>query len=306
MKISPPVIKALSEWGAVKEHEQLKHYTTYRTGGPADLLVLPRDIEAVSHIIGMVRDEKLPLTVIGGGSNLLVGDRGIEGIVLRLCEDDSRRAAMSVLGDGTIYTDAAASKERFIDFAVDSGFSGIEFMAGIPGCIGGGIIMNAGTFMGNFADVVKDVDVVDGKGNRRVIAIDRSMAAYRHMNIGEDVYVTGARFRLPAAEDRAAVRKKVDDILADRKMKHPLDYPSAGSVFKNPKGHSSWKLINDAGLKGKSVGGACVSDLHTNFIINKNNATSLDIRDLINLVRETVYDKFRIDLEPEVKMIGMF
>jgi UDP-N-acetylmuramate dehydrogenase len=306
MKISLQAINALSEWGSVKEIEPLKSYTTYRTGGPADLLVLPRDNEAVPRIIGIIREERLPLTVIGGGSNLLVGDRGIEGVVLRLCEDDSRHASLSILDDGTVYTDAAASKEHFINFAIESGFSGIEFMAGIPGCIGGGIIMNAGTFMGNFVDILENIDVVDGSGARRVIAIDKTMASYRHLNIGEDVYVTGARFRLPAAEDRAAVRKKVDEILADRKKKHPLDYPSAGSVFKNPEGHSSWKLINDAGLKGKTVGGACVSDLHTNFIINVNNATSRDIRDLIQLVRETVYDKFRIELEPEVKMIGKF
>ncbi len=306
MKISRPLINALSEWGTVKEREPLKNYTTYRTGGPADLLVVPRDNESVPHIIGIIREENLPLAVIGGGSNLLVGDRGIEGIVLRLCEDDSRRSALSVLDDGTVYADAAVSKERFIDFAVESGFAGIEFMAGIPGCIGGGVIMNAGTFMGNFVDVLSDIDVVDGSGTRRVIAIDKTMASYRHLNIGEDVYILGARFRLPAAEDGAAVRKKVDEILADRRSKHPLDYPSAGSVFKNPEGHSSWKLINDAGLKGASVGGARVSDLHTNFIINVNNATSRDIRDLINLVRETVHGKFRIDLEPEVKMIGIF
>lgn len=306
MKISRPLINALSEWGTVKEREPLKNYTTYRTGGPADLLVVPRDIESVPHIIGIVREEHLCLTVIGGGSNLLVGDRGIEGVVLRLCEDDFRRAALSILDDGKVYADAAVSKERFINFAIESGFSGIEFMAGIPGCIGGGVIMNAGTFMGNFVDVLSDIDVVDGRGARRVIAIDKTMAAYRHLKIGDDVYVIGARFKLAAAEDRPAVRKRVDEILADRRNKHPLDYPSAGSVFKNPEGHSSWKLINDAGLKGVSVGGACVSDLHTNFIINVNNATSRDIRDLINLVRETVYDKFRVDLEPEVKMIGMF
>jgi UDP-N-acetylmuramate dehydrogenase len=306
MKVPQPVIDALREWGDVKESEALRSYTTYKTGGPADALVLPRDNESVPRIVSLVRREKLPLTVIGGGSNLLVGDRGIEGVVMRICEDASRRPRMIVLDDGSVYADAMASKETFIDFVIASGFGGIEFMAGIPGCIGGGIMMNAGTFMGSFAGILRDVDIVDGQGARRVVSIDKTMSSYRHMDIGNDVIITGARFILPAADDPAGVRAKVEEILVDRRKKHPLDYPSAGSVFKNPEGHSSWKLINDAGLKGQTVGGARVSDLHTNFIINAGNATSGDIRNLINLVRETVYKKFGIQLEPEVKMVGLF
>lgn len=307
MKILHTVIDALSEWGIVKEKEPLKFYTTYKTGGPADVLVIPRGNESIPRIISIIREAKAPLTIIGGGSNLLVGDRGIEGIVVRICEDDSHCPVMTVHDDGTIYTDATATKERFIAFAVDSGFCGIEFMAGIPGCIGGGIIMNAGTFMGSFADILKEVVVVDAAGVRRVIAVDKTMSSYRHMNLGaEGVLITGARFRLPHADNTCAVRDRIDEILADRKKKHPLEYPSAGSVFKNPEGHSSWKLINDAGLKGRAVGGARVSELHTNFIINYDNATSQDIRTLISLVCETVYSRFGVELEPEVKMIGLF
>ncbi len=306
MKIPHPVINALREWGEVKETEPLKRYTTYKTGGPADALVMPRVNESVPHIIAILREGNIPLTVIGGGSNLLVGDRGIEGVVMRICEDESRRAKISLLEDGIVYADAMASKERLIAFALDSGMGGIEFMAGIPGCIGGGIIMNAGTNMGSFADILKEVDTVNADGSMRVVLIDKSMSSYRHLDLGDNIIITGARFRLHAADDSAGVRSRVEEILADRRKKHPLDYPSAGSVFKNPEGHSSWKLINDAGLKGKSVGGACVSDLHTNFIINVNNATSGDICNLINLVRETVYKKSGVQLEPEVKMIGLF
>jgi UDP-N-acetylmuramate dehydrogenase len=306
MKIPRPVVKALSEWGLVKEKEPLKKYTTYRTGGPADVIVFSAKNEYVSNIVKIAREGEVPLTVIGGGSNLLVGDRGIEGIVLRLCEDDSRRAEMTISEDGTLYADAIGSKENFITFAVGAGFSGMEFMAGIPGCIGGGILMNAGTFMGSFVDIVKDVDIIDASGECRTIMIDKAMSSYRKMNIGERNIITGARFRLPRADDSAAVRSKIEEILADRKMKHPLDYPSAGSVFKNPTGYSSWKLINDAGLKGVRVGGACISDLHTNFIINVNHATSQDIKDLINLARDTVRKKFGVELETEIKMIGVF
>jgi UDP-N-acetylmuramate dehydrogenase len=306
MRIPRTIIEALSEWGLVKENEPLKNYTTYRTGGPADIIVFPDKSDCVSHIVKIAGEGGVPLTVIGGGSNLLVGDKGIEGIVMRLCEDDSHRPEMAILEDATLYADAIGSKENFIDFAAAAGFSGMEFMAGIPGCIGGGILMNAGTYMGTFVDIVKDIDIVDASGACRTIPIDKAMSSYRKMNIGEGNIITGARFRLSRADDPAAVRNRIQEILADRRMKHPLDYPSAGSVFKNPEGCSSWKLIDDAGLKGAMVGGACVSDLHTNFIINVNHATSQDIKDLINLARDTVRKKFGVELEPEIKMIGVF
>jgi UDP-N-acetylmuramate dehydrogenase len=304
--ISRNLIESLSEWGRVLEHEPMKHYTSFRTGGPADLLVMPSGNRAVAYIVSAVRDAGLPLTIIGGGSNLLVSDQGIRGVVLRLCEDDRRQAVFSVLEDGLVYADSIASKERFIDFVVAAGFRGVEFMAGIPGCVGGGIMMNAGTFMGSFADILVEIDIVDASGSARTMKMDRSMSSYRTMNIDGGAVVTGARFRLERTDDAAPVRSRIAEILADRRGKHPLDYPSAGSVFKNPEGHSSWKLIDEAGLKGKRVGGAAVSTLHTNFIINADNATSGDIRALIDLVRGTVQAKFGIGLEAEVKMIGSF
>jgi UDP-N-acetylmuramate dehydrogenase len=306
MKLPRPLIEALSEWGLIKENEPLKNYTTYRTGGPADVIVFPGKNDFISPIVKIAGEEKVPLTVIGGGSNLLVGDKGIEGIVMRLCEDDSRRPEMTLLEDGTLYTDAIGSKENFIAYAAGAGFSGMEFMAGIPGCIGGGVLMNAGTFMGSFVDILKDIDIIDASGARRTIVVDKAMSSYRKMDIGVGNIVTGARFRLARADNPAAVRNKIEEILADRRTKHPLNYPSAGSVFKNPEGYSSWKLIDDAGLKGATVGGACISDLHTNFIINVNHATSQDIKDLINLARDTVRKKFGIELEAEIKMIGVF
>ncbi|MBN1497590.1 MAG: UDP-N-acetylmuramate dehydrogenase [Spirochaetes bacterium] len=306
MKIPRQVIQSLSEWGQVRENELLKNYTTFKTGGPADVLVAPMSNRSISHIVTIAAENQVPLTVIGGGSNLLVGDYGIEGVVLWLCENGGRKAAMSVLEDGTLYADAMTVKENFISYAVDAGFSGVAFMAGIPGCIGGGIMMNAGTFMGTFSEIVKDVDIVDQNGDDRTVAIDRARTSYRNMNIGAGNIITGARFVLERTDDREGELNKMREVLADRGKKHPLDYPSAGSVFKNPDGHSSWKLINDAGLKGAAIGGASVSELHTNFIINLNNATSQDIRDLISKIRETVYQKFGIELETEVKMMGAF
>ncbi len=306
MIISATVSRLLGECGMVKEHEMLSNYTSYRTGGPADIIVFPMSNESISKIVRIAAEARLPLTVIGGGSNLLVGDKGLEGIVVRLCEDGYRKAEISLLDDGTIYADSIARKDRFVDFSMSAGCSGMEFLAGIPGCIGGGIRMNAGTTGGNFADIVSEIDIIDGQGDTRTMAVDRTMTSYRNMNIGGDVIVTGARFRLKQDADRERVRDCINDILEERRKKHPLDYPSAGSVFKNPDGYSSWKLISDAGLKGKGVGGARVSELHTNFIINAGNATSMDIRNLVSIIQEAVYKKFGVVLEPEIKIIGEF
>ena len=305
MNISRTVIDALAEWGLVKENEKLSGYTTYRTGGPADLLVLPSGKDAVPSIVKIAAAEKVPLTVIGGGSNLLVGDCGIEGIVLRICDDGPWRGDITAV-DGGVYADAIVPKERFVDFTASAGYAGMEFMAGIPGCIGGGIMMNAGTYMGTFSTVLRSVDVVDSGGAARSVSADTSMSAYRTMRINGGAIITGARFALKDGADPAEILRAIEDIRADRRKKHPLDYPSAGSVFKNPPDHSSWKLIDDAGLKGRCVGGARVSDLHTNFIINAGGATSRNILDLITLIQETVSRLFGIMLETEIKLIGTF
>lgn len=306
MNISRMVIDALAEWGQVKENEKLSGYTTYRTGGPADILIFPTGKDAVAPIVKIANDEKVPLTVIGGGSNLLVSDLGIEGIVLRVCDDGPWRGTMAVLDSGEVYADAVVTKERFVDFAADAGYEGMEFMAGIPGCVGGGVKMNAGTFMGTFSDILRSIDIIDAGGNPGTIAADKSMSSYRAMKINGGSIITGARFSLRKGDDPGKIHSAVEDIRADRRKKHPLDYPSAGSVFKNPPDHSSWKLIDDAGLKGKGVGGARVSDLHTNFIINTGGATSRDILDLVTLMQETVYRLFGIHLETEIKRIGTF
>ena len=306
MNIPRTVVRALRECGLVKENELLKHYTSYCTGGPADILVFPENNKSIPKIVKIAAGERLPLTVIGGGSNLLIGDKGLGGIVVRLCEDGFRKAEIALQEDGIIYADSIASKERFVDFTVNIGCSGMEFLAGIPGCIGGGIMMNAGTTMGAFVDILLNIDVVDARGNNATMPVDRDMTSYRRMSIGEGIIITGARFRLKRIGDSTLVRNNIEDILADRRKKHPMDFPSAGSVFKNPRGYSSWKLIADAGLKGRAVGGARVSDLHTNFIINADNATSQDIWNLVRLIQETVYNKFGVGLEPEIKMMGEF
>ncbi len=304
-KVQSSVIHGLREAARVLLNEPLNKYTTFKTGGPADILAFPESPDQLSAVLKIARENGLPCMVMGGGSNLLVSDAGVRGMVVRVC-DDAGGAALRVDGPGLVYADASVKKKTFIDFCLDSGYGGVEFMAGIPGVLGGGIVMNAGTTMGNFVSILKKIDCISDGGDVVALQVTDNMAAYRKFLLPPGTIITGALYAVPECGDTASARKAIDDILRDRESKHPLDYPSAGSVFKNPEGHSSWQLIQQAGLKGKRVGGAMISEKHTNFIINAGNATSRDIRDLIDLVREEIFKKFAIELEPEVKMVGSF
>jgi UDP-N-acetylmuramate dehydrogenase len=299
------LLESLSPLGRVETGASMESYTTFSCGGPADILVVPRSADGLPAIVGLVRESGLPVTVIGGGSNLLVGDRGIRGVVIAVREQEGFQGQIRHDEAGLVYADASVKKRRLIDWGVEQGLGGVEFMAGIPGCLGGGIMMNAGTFMGCFNDVLKRVDFINSRGRPCSVETDRAMSSYRHFSIEEGAVITGGYFSFPSA-DSSVTRKRVDDILLDRKGKHPLEYPSAGSVFKNPEGHSSWKLIDDAGLKGMSVGGAMVSEKHTNFIINTGRASARDVRDLIGLIQAAVLEKFSVSLETEIRMLGEF
>lgn len=293
----------LARFGVVRTDADMSEYTTFKTGGRADCMIYPPTVENAASIVRYANERNIPLTVIGGGSNLIVGDRGIRGIVVRISGDDVRPGRIETMADGRVWADAAAKKRDLIDFAVTRGFGDCIFMVGVPGCVGGGIIMNAGTFMGNFIDILDSVVYIDKKGNICEVRVDRSMAHYRGIDLPDLAIVWGGYFSFRRKGDTAELRRKVDEIIADRRMKHPQD-PSAGSVFKNPEGHFSWKLVNDAGLKGKRIGGAMVSELHTNFIINAGGATSADIRELIAFVQATVQERFGVELHPEVRTLG--
>lgn len=293
----------LARYGTVKTDVEMSAFTTFKTGGKADLMIYPSSIENAAAIIRYARQNDVPLTVIGGGSNLVVGDHGIRGIVIRIAEDDVCAGRIEQRDDGRVWADACAKKRDLIEFAVSHGYGDCEFMVGVPGCVGGGIIMNAGTFMGNFIDILDSVVCIDNDGVIREIRIKRAMAHYRGIDLPDICLVWGGYFIFRKKGEVAELRRAVEAIVADRKQKHPQD-PSAGSVFKNPEGHASWKLVNDAGLKGRKVGGAMVSELHTNFIINAGGAKSSDIRELIALVQSTVKEKFGVELHPEVRTIG--
>ena len=304
--IDKEIIESLEGLGSVRIDEPMRNHTSFKTGGTADILIYPNDHNSMGEIALLAREKSTPLTVIGGGSNLLVGDKGIRGIVARLSEDGVINGRIEIERDGLIYADSIKKKEDFISFCINHNFEGMEFMAGIPGCIGGGIIMNAGTILGNFADILKRVIYIDNAGKMRNEKISKETAGYRTLGIEDADIVLGGFFKLSASENIDAVKERIRDIIDDRREKHPLYYPSAGSVFKNPTGYSSWKLVDDAGLKGMRVGGAVVSHLHTNFIINTDNASSSDILNLINIIKERIYSGFSIMLETEIKMLGEF
>ncbi|MBN2403664.1 MAG: UDP-N-acetylmuramate dehydrogenase [Spirochaetes bacterium] len=306
MDINKKVTSTFKSLGVLKTNEPLKKYTSFKTGGPSDIIIWPKNRDALKEIILLSKNESLPVTVLGGCSNLLVGDKGIRGVVIMLNSMSKIKGRITIEDSGLIYCDAGVRKDEFLRFCVDAGFSGMEFMAGVPGCIGGGIIMNAGTVDGNFADIISSVVCMSSDGVVSMQTIAKEAAGYRTMGIPDRSIVLGGFFRLRKEENRKSVKEKIESILRERMQKHPLDYPSAGSVFKNPPGHSSWKLIDDAGLKGKSIGGARVSELHTNFIINAEKAMSRDIVQLIDYIRETVFLKFNISLDPEIRIIGEF
>ncbi|MFC1670065.1 UDP-N-acetylmuramate dehydrogenase [Spirochaetota bacterium] len=305
-KYSEGLIKGLNELGSVKLNEYMKDYTSFKTGGAADIIVFPKDNESIPGIMRLSRDENIPLIVMGGGTNLLAGDKGIRGIVLRVSEGNNINGNIKVHNEDIVYADASVKKENFIDFLLQEGFGGMEFMAGIPGCLGGGIMMNAGTDTGTFIDILESIDVIDSSGTSKNLKIDKEMSSYRKFNLEENSIVCGCYFRLNRAGNIDDIKKNIGDILKEREEKHPLSYPSAGSVFKNPPGHSSWQLIADAGLKGKRIGGAMVSEKHTNFIINYDKASSMDVLNLIKLIQEEVSSKFNVVLDTEIRMIGEF
>jgi UDP-N-acetylmuramate dehydrogenase len=306
IKYSEELVDYLKSLGTARFNEPLKNYTTFQCGGNADILLYPEKRENISRIIKAASEESLPVTVIGGGSNLLVSDKGIRGIVLRINDDCLVSSTLSIQDDGIIYADASVPKEQFIDFVVEAGYKGIEFMAGIPGSIGGGIIMNAGTDIDCFINILHSVNIVTERGEEKSIPVTKNMSSYRSFDVGNGSIVTGGYFNLSKTNNQENLRKRVDAILNERKAKHPVHLPSAGSVFKNPEGFSSWKLVDDAGLKCKRIGGAMVSDMHTNFIVNVDNASSTDIRNLIEHIQETVYRIFDVKLETEIRMIGDF
>ena len=279
----------------------MSKHTTFRIGGKADLFV-SADEKSLPQLLKEAADEKIPVTIIGNGSNLLVGDGGIRGLVIEIGKGiDKIEISDNIMtvGAGTLLSKAANT-------AAEHGLSGMEFAAGIPGSVGGAVVMNAGAYGGEMKDIIMDVDVITREGEYRRLTLEELELSYRHSCIIENEYIV-VRARLMLQEkDEAQIRLVMEDLKNRRIEKQPLNFPSAGSTFKRPEGYFAGKLIMDAGLRGYSVGGAQVSEKHCGFVVNKGGATASDVVKLMNDVRDKVMEEFGVELEPEVKMIGEF
>ena len=286
---------------AILQNEPMSKHTTFRIGGNADVFVSPK-IDQVADIIALAKEYDVPVTIIGNGSNLLVGDKGIQGLVLSFGKD-----AEEILVDGScMIVSAGALLSKIAAEAAKRSLTGFEFAAGIPGTLGGAIVMNAGAYGGEIKDVLISATVLTPEGEVIELSNSELDLSYRHSCIPEKGYIVleAVLEFMPSEENE--IREKMADFKKSRIEKQPLEYPSAGSTFKRPEGHFAGKLIQDADLRGYTVGGAQVSEKHCGFVINKGEATAKDVLQLIEDVKKTVYDKFQVELEPEVKMLGEF
>lgn len=281
--------------------EPMKKHTTFRVGGPTDVLVQP-DETALAAILALCRQYHVSYSFIGNGSNLLVGDKGIRGVVIEMTDPMG-----NIEVDGTkITAQAGAMLSKIANTAASNGLGGMEFAAGIPGSVGGAVVMNAGAYGGEMKDIIERVYVLDENGAQLELDRDALDLGYRHSCIPEKKYIVTKVVLELVPRNEAEIRSEMKELNEKRAEKQPLQYPSAGSTFKRPEGYFAGKLIMDAGLRGYQVGGAQVSEKHCGFVINKGDATAADICQLMQDVADKVQAQFGVVLEPEVKMIGEF
>ena len=281
--------------------EPMKKHTTFRVGGPADVLVQP-DETALAAILALCRQYHVSYSFIGNGSNLLVGDKGIRGVVIEMTDPMG-----NIEVDGTkITAQAGAMLSKIANTAASNGLGGMEFAAGIPGSVGGAVVMNAGAYGREMKDIIEKVYVHDENGAQLELDRDALDLGYRHSCIPEKKYIVTKVVLELVPRNEAEIRSEMKELNEKRAEKQPLQYPSAGSTFKRPEGYFAGKLIMDAGLRGYQVGGAQVSEKHCGFVINKGDATAADICQLMRDVSDKVQAQFGVVLEPEVKMIGEF
>ena len=279
--------------------EPLSHYTFTKTGGPADLLAFPKSIAEIQQLLAYAKDNNLPLTFIGNASNLIVKDGGIRGLVIILT------AMKKIEAHGNLVTaDAGARLIDTTEAAYQAGLTGMEFAAGIPGSVGGAVFMNAGAYGGEVKDCLQSATVLTRTGELKTYTNAEMHFSYRHslVQTNGDIVVK-ATFGLRPG-NLVAIREQMDNLNAQRAAKQPLEYPSCGSVFKRPVGHFVGPMIQKAGLQGHIIGGAQISTKHAGFIVNIGGATATDYMNMIHLVQKTVAEKFDVQLEPEVRIIG--
>lgn len=286
----------------ILENEDMDMHTTFRVGGPAKIMLLINTQEELSKVVRYLNIVDRKYFLLGNGSNLLVSDKGYDGIILKLVGDFNNIR----VEDNRIYAGAAAQLSQVARMAADNSLTGMEFASGIPGSLGGAMVMNAGAFDGEMKMITESVTVMNTEGEILVLDNETMEFAYRKSVIrGSKYIVTDAVIRLEKGEKQDII-DLMNELNAKRRSKQPLEYPSAGSTFKRPEGYFAGKLIMDSGLRGFAIGGAKVSDKHCGFVINQGNATAADVYDVIRQVQDTVKEKFDVRLECEVILLGDF
>lgn len=283
----------------IRRNVSLDKYTTLRVGGPADYFAEPENELTLCNMLKAARETDTPVLLIGNGSNLLVRDGGFQGLVIRL----GKKFSAIEKRDNGLYAQSGALMSALAKEALRYAYTGLEFAQGIPGTVGGGVYMNAGAYGGEMAQVIESLRILDGEEIREIPAEEMAFS-YRHTKAMDEKWIVlGAAFRLELGDPKE-IDEKMQDLALRRKTKQPLEYPSAGSFFKRPAGYFAGALIEQSNLKGVSVGGAQVSEKHAGFLINTGNATASDFLGLMKKVQDTVWEKFGVHMENEVRIVG--
>ena len=285
----------------VRINEPMKNHTTFKIGGPAQYYVTPESVTQIQEVVSLCRDMDIPLHVIGNGSNILVGDDGVDGVVLALFNTFSDYE----IKDNVITAQAGMSLIKLAVIALREGLTGLEFASGIPGSVGGAVYMNAGAYDGQMKDVVTSVTVLDEAGNIRILGRDELDMGYRTSAVAKNNMIVLQVVIELKYGDKEQIKDRMNQLSELRKQKQPLEYPSAGSTFKRPEGYFAGKLIADAGLKGYSIGGAAVSEKHAGFVVNMGGATAKDVVELTDYIKKRIIEQFGVTLELEIKKIGL-
>lgn len=282
--------------------EPMSHHTTFRVGGAADLYLTPGSIGQLTSLIKLFKQMQIKYYIIGNGSNLLVGDKGIRGAVIEIGKDIG---GISVDGD-TLTAESGVLLSKLSSVAARNGLSGLEFASGIPGSLGGAVYMNAGAYGGEMKDVIIEVKYLDESGEVCTVSGENCDFGYRHSCFTDtQKIILSAKMKL-SHDDPDEIRTRINELSAKRVAKQPVDKASAGSTFKRPEGYFAAALIEECGLKGYTAGGACVSEKHSGFVVNNGGATAKDVCDVIKHVQKTVKEKKNVALETEVKFLGEF
>ena len=283
----------------VRTNEPMSNHTTFKIGGPARLFLNPNSVETIQEAMRIIHENNLSWMVIGQGSDLLFSDEGFDGVIVEVGPEFSK----AHVNGNTVIAQAGISMGTLADICAKAGLSGFEFACGIPGTLGGGIFMNAGAYGGQMSDVVESATILLPSGDLEEVVFTGEDFGYRKSPIAQrGVVVLEARLKL-TPDNPEEIKARISDLMERRSSKQPLELPSGGSTFKRPEGHYASALIDQAGLKGFQIGGAAVSTKHAGFVVNIDNASAADVHNVIHHVQKTVWDKFGVQLEPEVHIV---